>query len=105
MRDAIDYMLTVDFAILSNAAARRSDSLLKSHQMARAAIEAGLQGNPYAYVMPPEQWDRPTALDFLERLWLSGVEVQRARSSFSAGGKSYPEGTFVLPAAQPFVLT
>ena len=41
LRDAIDYMLTADFAILSHAAERRADYLLKSYQMARAAIDAG----------------------------------------------------------------
>ena len=43
-----------------------------------------------------------TALEFLERLSAAGVTVERARAAFQAGGKSYPEGTFVLPAGQPF---
>lgn len=102
LRDAIDYMLTADFAILSDAASRRADYLLKSYQMARASIEAGQKGNPYAYVISPAQWDRPTALEFLERLSLAGVQVKRAAAAFQANGKSYPEGTYVLPAAQPF---
>src|SRR5262249_30197469 len=69
---------------------------------ARAAIDAGNRGDPYAYIVSPEQWDRPTALEFLERLSASGVVVERARAPFQAGGKSYPEGTFVLRASQPF---
>jgi hypothetical protein len=101
-RDAIDYMLTADFAILSHAATKRADYLLKSYEMARAAIEAGERGKPYAYVIAPEQWDQPTALEMLERLSLAGVEVRRAAVPFHAGGKQYPAGTFVLPAAQPF---
>jgi hypothetical protein len=102
VRNAIDYMLTADYAILTHAAARRADFLLKAWQMARAAIEAGNRGDPYAYIVAPRQWDHPTALEFLERLSASGVVVERARSAFQAGGKSYPEGTFVLRAAQPF---
>jgi hypothetical protein len=102
VREAIDYMLTADYAILTHAAARRSDFLLKSWQMARASIEAGNRGNPFAYIVAPQQWDQSTALEFLERLSASGVIVERARSSFQAGGKAYPAGTLVLPAAQPF---
>ena len=102
VREAIDYMLTADYAILTHAAMRRSDFLLKSWQMARASMEAGSRGNPYAYIVAPQQWDQPTSLEFLERLAASGVVVERARSAFQADGKSYPAGTFVLPAAQPF---
>ena len=95
-------MLTADYAILTHAAARRADFLLKSWQMARASIDAGQRGNPYAYIVSPGQWDMGTALEFLERLSAAGVTVERARAAFQAGGKSYPEGTFVLPASQPF---
>ncbi len=103
LRDAIDYMLTADFALLDEAAARRADFLLKSWQMARALIDAGAQGKPYAYVVSLEQqWDRPTAYEMLERLSMGGVEVRRARAAFQANGRTYPAGTFVIPAAQPF---
>jgi len=102
LRDAIAYMLTADMAILSEAAARRTDFLLKSFQMARQAIAAGRAGKPYAYVLAAEQWDWPTAWDFLDRLAGAGIEVLRARAGFRANGKSYPAGTLVIPAAQPF---
>ena len=102
LRDAIEYMLTADFAILDEAASRRSDFLLKSWQMARASINSGDQGKPFAYVLSPEQWDRPTALEMLERLSLAGVVVRRAREPFHAAGRLYPAGSFVIPAAQPF---
>ncbi|MEX2262755.1 MAG: M14 metallopeptidase family protein [Bryobacteraceae bacterium] len=102
VREAIEYMLTADFAILDLAAVRRSDYLLKSYQLARASIEAGQKGNPFAYVIPAEQWDRGSALDMLERLSLSGVQVRRADAPFQAGGKSYGAGAFVISAGQPF---
>ncbi|HTM49086.1 MAG TPA: M14 metallopeptidase family protein [Bryobacteraceae bacterium] len=101
-REAIDYMLTADFAILNIAAGRRTDYLLKSYQMARQAMEAGRKGKPYAYVVPAAQWDRPTAVELLDRLAQGGVEVKRARAAFQAGGKSYPAGTHVVAASQPF---
>jgi hypothetical protein len=102
LRDAIDYMLTADFAILDIASARSSHFLLKSWKLARAAIEAGQKGKPYAYVVPPEQWDPSSAAEMLKRLAMAGVEVRRARSPFRAGGNSYAGGAHVLLAGQPF---
>jgi hypothetical protein len=102
LRDAIEYMLTADMALLTEAATRRSDYLLKSYQMARQAIAAGAEGKPYAYVIAEKQWDWPTAWDFLERLSLAGIEVRRARAEFHAHGKQYAAGTLVIPASQPF---
>ncbi len=102
LRDAIDYMLTADMALLAEAATRRADYLLKSYQMARQAIAAGAEGKPYAYVIAEKQWDWPTAWDFLERLSLAGIEVRRARTEFRAHDQTYGAGTLVIPAAQPF---
>ena len=102
LRDAVDYLLTSDFAVLDLAAARSSYFLLKAYELARAAIEAGRKGNPYAYVLPPEQRDRSNAIEMLRRLAAAGVGVERARAQFQAGAKTYPQGTYVLRAAQPF---
>ncbi len=101
-RDAIEYMLTADFAILQLAADRRGDYLLKSFQLAQASIAAGGQGKPYAYLVPPDQFDSAAALEMLERLQFAGVIVKRAQAQFQANGKTFPEGTYVMPAAQPF---
>ncbi len=100
VRDAIDYMLTADFAILDLASTRSSQFLQKAFNVANAARES--KGKPYAYVVPPEQWDRSSSVEMVRRLALSGIEVQRAKSSFQAGGKTYSEGSLVLLAAQPF---
>ena len=66
LRSAIDYMLTVDFAILDLATARREHLLRKSWEVARANIEAGTRGGPYAYVVP----EAGNALEMLHRLRL-----------------------------------
>lgn len=102
VRDAVEYMLTADWAILKHAAVNRRDYLLKAWQMARASIEAGERGGPFAYVIPPAQHDYPTALAMLDRLHQAGIEVRRATAGFEAGGKSYPAGSHVLLAGQAF---
>ena len=102
VRDAIDYMLTADWAILELAAARSTQYLFKAWEMARASIEAGQAGKPYAYIVPAEQWDASAAVDMLRRLSIGGVEVRRATDAFQANGKSYPAGTYVVNAGQAF---
>jgi hypothetical protein len=100
VRDAIEYMLTADWAILSHAAVNRRDYLLKAWLMAHASMEA--KDGPYAYVISTEQHDFPTALEMLDRLWQAGIEVRRATAAFQAGETTYPAGTFVLLAGQAF---
>lgn len=102
LRDAVDYMLTADFAILSEAAANSSHYLWKAWEMARANIEQGRKGSPFAWLVPNGQHDAWSAAQMLERLHLAGVQVHRATAGFEAGGKSYPSGTYVLYAGQPF---
>ncbi|MFN0167231.1 MAG: M14 metallopeptidase family protein [Bryobacteraceae bacterium] len=99
LRDSIEYMLTADFAILDTAANDRRNFLLKAYRLAVAAAESS---KPYAYVVSRQQWDRSAAPDMLERLAFAGIEVKRAQAEFRAQGRTYPEGSFVLPAAQPF---
>ena len=101
-REAIEYMLTADFAILDLAASRPDHFLLKAWQMARDNIQAGKAGKPYAWIIPAEQWDRSSAVEMLRRLQMAGIVVHRARHDFSADGKTYPAGSWVLLAAQPF---
>ncbi|HUQ95260.1 MAG TPA: M14 metallopeptidase family protein [Bryobacteraceae bacterium] len=102
LRDAVDYMLTADFAILDLAAARSEHFLYKAWELAQTNIEVGKKGKPFAYLVPTEQWDRRSAIEMVRRMQMAGVVVQRAKSTFQAGGKSYPAGTFVMLTAQPF---
>jgi hypothetical protein len=101
-RDAIEYMLTADFAILELASARSEYFLKKAWDLARASIDAGKRGGPYAYVLPRDQWDWSAAVDLAKRLQLAGIEVHRAQREFALKGRSIPEGSLVLLAAQPF---
>jgi hypothetical protein len=55
-----------------------------------------------AYVIPADQADFPTAVKFLNALIKTGVDVERATAPFSAGGKTYPAGSYVVLAAQAY---
>jgi hypothetical protein len=101
-REAIEYMLTADMAILDLASTRSEAFLLKAWQMARANIEAGSRAAPYGWIVPANQLDTSSAIEMLRRLQMAGITVHEARAEFSAGGTTYDQGTYVLLAAQPF---
>lgn len=102
VREAIDYMLAADLAILDLAAARSETFLRKAWEMARSAIEAGQRGSPFAYIVPAEQWDPYSALELLRRLAAAGIQIHRTTAPLELGGKSYAPGSYVLLAGQPF---
>jgi hypothetical protein len=102
LMDAVEYNLTASFAILDYASRHSDHFLLKAWEMARKNIEAGAAGAPFAYLVPPDQHDPWSAKEMLWRLQAGGLQVQRAAVPFTAGGREYPAGTYVLPASQPF---
>ena len=58
--------------------------------------------DPRGYVLPSTQPDFLTATKFVNALIESGIDIHRATASFSAGGKSYPAGSYVVKSAQAF---
>ncbi|MCC6242642.1 MAG: peptidase [Gemmatimonadaceae bacterium] len=58
--------------------------------------------DPRGFIVPASQRDFPTAVKFINALLETGITVQRATREFSAGGKTYPAGSYVVPAAQAF---
>jgi hypothetical protein len=101
-REAIEYMLTADFAILDLAATRTEHFLRKAWQLARDNIETGKRGQPYAWIVPRDQWDRSSAVEMLRRLQLGGITVHEAKARFSVARREFPSGTWVILAGQPF---
>ena len=58
--------------------------------------------DPRGFILPSDQRDFPTATKFVNVLIKTGVAVHRATASFSAGGRNYPAGSYVVNAAQAF---
>lgn len=54
------------------------------------------------YVIPSDQPDFPTAVQFVNTLLKSGVKVEKATASFTVSGKTYPAGSYVVKTAQAF---
>lgn len=102
VRDAIDYMLTADFAILDLASTRSAQFLYKAWETARHNIDIGMKGGPFAYAIPADQHDFSAALDMLERLRRSGIQVHRSKTPLTVGSRTFPAGSYFLLAGQPF---
>jgi hypothetical protein len=58
--------------------------------------------DPRGYVLTPDQRDMPTTIAFLNALIKNGVDVDRASAPFTAGGKRYPAGSYVVKTAQAY---
>jgi hypothetical protein len=58
--------------------------------------------DPRAYILPANQTDFPTATKFINALRETGITIHRATRDFTAQGKSYPVGSFVVFTAQSF---
>ena len=119
-RQAIDYSLTANRAVLDFASRSRETLLMNAWTMARRAIADGSRDSwvetfsskgpsreprlraPRGYILSASQPDFPTAVKFVDALLKSGVVVHRATSAFRVNGTAYPAGSFVVKTAQPF---
>ena len=115
-RQAIQYSMTANRAVLDFASRNRQMLLMNAYTMASNAIAAGSRDSwmprsgthdqtlraPRAYVLPATQPDFPTATKFVDALLKAGVTVHRARSAFHVNGASYAAGSYIVKTAQPF---
>lgn len=102
LRDIVDYNLSAVRGLLFATSAYRETLVQNFYEMGRRAVEAGAAGGPFAFLIPPDQYD-VHATARLEELLLEGaVEIQRALEPFRADGEPYPAGTDIVFLAQPY---
>jgi len=102
LRDATNYMLGASMAVLDTAAKSREELLYNRYQAGRDVIKKFETDPPYAYVIPEEQRDLPTAAILVEKLLINGIEVHQATRDFKANGEMYKAGDWVVLMDQPF---
>lgn len=99
LRDIVDDQLVAIESLLTVAANRRAAFLRNFHTMlARAAART----SPSAFILPAAQTDPGAAKQLLETLAFGAVEIERATAEFTAQGKTYPAGSYVVRMTQPF---
>ena len=100
LRDIVDYELIAAFACLTHAARYRDRWLANFYTIGKRAVER--KEPPFAFLVPLEQDDLPTAITMLQVLRKGMVEIYQATEPFTADGVPYPAGTYVIPLAQPY---
>ncbi|HWM89526.1 MAG TPA: M14 metallopeptidase family protein [Thermoanaerobaculia bacterium] len=102
LRDIIEYELIATRAFLEAGAEYRQSILFNVYRMASEATARGASEPPYAWMIPAGQRDPVAAALLVDLLVRHGVRVQRAGSQVTLGRQVWPEGTYVIPAAQPY---
>ncbi len=99
LRDIIDYQEIAWESLLFEASVRRADMLRNFYAVHQRAVA---RRSPYAFVLSAKQFDPGSATKLLETLAFGQVEIDRAPAVFTAGGKQYPAGSYVIRVGQPY---
>ncbi len=99
LRDIVDYQLVAFDSLLFQAATRRADLLRNFY---RINDRASKRMEPYAFIVPASQADPGAAAQLLKTLAFGAVEIDVAKNSFSADGKQYSAGDYIIRLQQPF---
>jgi hypothetical protein len=104
--DIVKYQMAASWALLAQAADDRALWLSSYEQVQRNAVagaHAPGRGDWPATIVVPAQPARDTAVNAALRILQRGqVEVRRASEAFSANGRSFPAGSYLIHTAQPY---
>src|SRR5258705_13399932 len=117
-RQAIDYELTANRAVLDAASRYRETLLFNMYRMGKNSIHRGGRDTwtltPHhrtrepqsrdarGYILSADQPDFLTATKFVNTLLLNGVTVMRATAPFAVNATLYPAGPFIVKTNQAF---
>ncbi len=99
--DAVRYMQGASMSVLDTAAKYHEELLYNRYQAGRDNIRKFQSEPPFAYVIPHEQRDLPTAGILVQKLLTNGLEVYQSGAEFQANGRTYKDA-WVVPMDQPF---
>ena len=100
--DIVNYDYYASLSVLDTAATYSKELLLNSYKMASDNIKKGNAESPFAYIIPKNQRDPLTAEKYIQTLRKSNVKVFRLVAPLQIDNSYFPEGSFVVPMAQPF---
>ncbi|MEO8679257.1 MAG: M14 metallopeptidase family protein [Vicinamibacterales bacterium] len=108
-RKPVEYMITASRATLDLASKMKEDYLYNIWRMGTRQIARGekAEGGPYAYVIDlGAQHDPARTVEFLRTFRIANIEIRQAEASFSAGGRTYPAGSYVIgpQSFRPYVV-
>jgi hypothetical protein len=96
----VDYGVTAALAGMSHVAKYGREWLYNFYRVHRDWVNHST--GPYAFVVSATQRDPFATYEMLDILKFGEVEIHRASSAFTADGKQYPAGSWVIKTAQPY---
>src|ERR1700683_1711771 len=100
--DAVQTMTLASMGVLDTAAKYREEIEYTRYQAGKETMERFKKEPPYAYVIPRDQRDLPTAETLIQKLLIDGLEVEQASDRFKANDSTYPAGSWAVLMDQPF---
>ncbi|HEY5656206.1 MAG TPA: M14 family zinc carboxypeptidase [Myxococcota bacterium] len=101
-RDGVNYAQTAALAALDYAA-RNAQPLLRSFwAKGFNSWRRGVEGDPYAFVIPAQQADPRRVAQLVQRLLDQRIEVHRAAARFDTAEGRFAAGDFVVRLDQPY---
>lgn len=102
MRDNTNYAETGVLSSLQFIAAFPQIILEDFYVKSRNAVTAGTKEEPFGFVLPADQQDLTRVAFVIHILRMQGIEVGRAKAGFKLRDGSYPAGSFIVKANQPY---
>ncbi|MEU5379449.1 MULTISPECIES: M14 family zinc carboxypeptidase [unclassified Streptomyces] len=99
LRNIIDWVSQAFYSGLEAVAYDTYNWLYNSYRVGTKAVT---RTSPYAYVIPAGQRDPQAVRDALEIFHRGAVEIRQARDAFTADGKQYPAGSYIIHLQQPY---
>ena len=96
----VDYGVTAALAGMSHVAKYGREWLFNFYRVHRDWTTYNKA--PYAFVVPASQRDPFATYEMLDILKFGDVEIHKATAAFTAGGKPYDAGSWVIKTAQPY---
>ncbi len=98
--DVVEYTQASSMALLRLAARERDEWQQTRWQVQSEAVREG--DDREVFVLPPRQFDPLALHELLSLLQLGQVEIYRAEEKVTVSGTLYPEGSYIVPVAQPY---
>ncbi len=102
MRDNLNYMQTGCLAILDYSAKHAESMLRNFYRKGRNSWLKGLEGDPYAFVIPARQDDRRRVARMVNLLLRQRIEVGRLAEGVELDEGSFEAGAYVVRLDQPY---
>ncbi len=101
LRDIVEQKKISAWALLDLAARNKETVLWNAYLKAKRQTERGENSEVKAIVIPKTQHDQLTAVKMMNILLKSGLEIKKAREDFTADGRIFQKGSFLITLAQP----